>query len=275
MCVAIYKPEGVACPSLDVLHQCWIANPDGAGFAIPSTASEKHAYEIHKGFMTWQAFEEAYKQYGLENQSGAMLIHFRIATHGGVSQGNCHPFPITASVKLLKEQHIYTNSVLIHNGMLPIEPEFKDISDTMELCKRIAQCKGRVPECLRLIDGMIGTNKIAVMHCGNVHLLGQWKEVDGVYFSNLNWQCRGFYYDYYGGWNNDEYECEDASQYDDATGWLTADEVRTVRQEMICPWCCDALIEDKHGHLYCPCCQFRFDDAINGKKKSKKNKGDK
>ena len=34
MCVAIYKPAGVECPSIDILKACWDSNPDGRGFYI-------------------------------------------------------------------------------------------------------------------------------------------------------------------------------------------------------------------------------------------------
>ena len=134
MCVAIYKPKETILPSLEILKQCWDANPDGAGFAL-FTGGEKYAIEIHKGYMTWKSFVTAYEKY-LADFDGDLLLHFRIATHGGISSGLTHPFSLTKDVKLLKHTNVLTNYALIHNGMLPIESE--EGSDTMEFCRRLA-----------------------------------------------------------------------------------------------------------------------------------------
>ncbi|WP_288593365.1 hypothetical protein [uncultured Victivallis sp.] len=185
MCVAIYKPENVQMPSLDTLKKCWEANPDGAGFAL-CTSGDKYAIEIHKGYMTWKQFKAAFEKYRLADFAGDMLLHFRIATHGGISPGNTHPFSLTGDVKLLKHTNILTNYALIHNGILPIKPE-GDISDTMEFCRRLAPLYQNIPSAFNLIEGMAGNNKIAVITRERVHLFGQWECVEGVYFSNLLW----------------------------------------------------------------------------------------
>ena len=185
MCVAIYKPENVQTPSLDTLKKCWDANPDGAGFAL-CTGGDKYAIEIHKGYMTWKQFKAAFEKYRLADFAGDMLLHFRIATHGGISPGNTHPFSLTKDVKLLKHTNVRTNYALIHNGILPIKPE-RDISDTMEFCRRLAPLYQNIPSVFNLIEGMTGNNKIAVMTRERVHLFGQWENIDGVYFSNLLW----------------------------------------------------------------------------------------
>ena len=101
MCVAIYKPVGVKTPSLETLFQCWEANPDGAGFALPIPDNEKYAFHIRKGFMTWEDFVRAFEKFNLADCESDLLIHFRIATHGGISPGNTHPFPITKEKKYL------------------------------------------------------------------------------------------------------------------------------------------------------------------------------
>lgn len=185
MCVAIYKPENVQTPSLDTLKKCWDTNPDGAGFAL-CTGGDKYAIEIHKGYMTWKQFKVAFEKYRLADFAGNMLLHFRIATHGSISPGNTHPFSLAGDVKLLKHTNVLTNYALIHNGILPIKPE-RDISDTMEFCRRLAPLYQNIPSVFNLIEGMTGNNKIAVMTRERVHLFGQWENIDGVYFSNLLW----------------------------------------------------------------------------------------
>lgn len=154
MCVAIYKPAGIETPSLDALKQCWDANPDGAGFALRTDG--EYSIEIHKGYMTWKSFVTAYKKY-LVDYSGDLLLHFRIATHGGISPGLTHPFSLTKDVKLLKHTNVRTNCALIHNGMLPIESD--EGSDTMEFCRRLAPFHQNIPAALNLIEGMAGNQQ--------------------------------------------------------------------------------------------------------------------
>lgn len=223
MCVAIYKPEDVKLPSLEVLKQCWDANPDGAGFALRTDG--EYSIGIHKGYMTWKQFVTAYKKY-LADFTGDLLLHFRIATHGGISPGLTHPFSLTRDVKLLKHTNVKTNYALIHNGMLPIESE--EGSDTMEFCRRLAPLYQNIPSAFNLIEGMAGNNKIAVMTRDKVHLFGEWENIDGVYFSNLLWD-----------WNDDFY-------------LPTRKELRQLNKGF-CPYCNGKIIPDDEM-FYCPEC---------------------
>lgn len=225
MCVAIYKPEGVKTPSLEVLKQCWDANPDGAGFAL-RIGGDKYAIEIHKGYMTWKQFVAAYEKYRLADFIGDMLLHFRIATHGGISPGNTHPFSLTKDVKLLQHTNVLTNYALIHNGMLPIEPD-GNISDTMEFCRRLAPLYRDIPSAFNLIEGMARNNKIAVMTREKVHLFGAWETRDEVYFSNLLWNWSDFYQP-------------------------TRKELRQLNKGF-CPYCNSAIIPEDDMY-YCPEC---------------------
>lgn len=225
MCVAIYKPKKANLPSLEILKQCWDANPDGTGFAM--RADGEYAIEIHKGYMTWKQFVTAYEKYHLADFTGDLLLHFRIATHGGISPGLTHPFSLTKDVKLLKHTNVKTNYALIHNGMLPIEPE-GNISDTMEFCRRLAPLYQNIPAALNLIEGMAGNNKIAVMTRDNVHLFGEWECIDGVYFSNMLWD-----------WAEEFY-------------LPTLKELRQLNKGN-CPYC-DGKIIPEDDLFYCPAC---------------------
>ena len=97
MCIAIYSLKGTDIPREDILKTCFLNNPDGAGFAF-NKGGKVH---IVKGFMDYKGFISAFKKYDAEfgfKQRG-VLIHFRIATHGGVNVGCCHPFPISSNEK--------------------------------------------------------------------------------------------------------------------------------------------------------------------------------
>lgn len=224
MCVAIYKPKKTILPSLEILKQCWDANPDGAGFAMRTDG--EYAIEIHKGYMTWKQFVTAYRKY-LADFAGDLLLHFRIATHGGISPGLTHPFSLTKDVKLLKHTNVKTNYALIHNGMLPIESD--EGSDTMEFCRRLAPLYQNIPAALNLIQGMAGNNKIAVMTSDKVHLFGEWETIDGVYFSNLLWD-----------WGFDDFF--DGAEY-------------RLLEMGHCPYC-DAPIHYRHEGYYCSDCEL-------------------
>lgn len=101
MCIAIYKPAGQIVP-MTHLEESFLTNPDGAGFAV----SKNNKLIISKGFFTLDDFMFAYEPY----ETYDCLLHFRIATSGGVSDAMCHPFP------LLDGKY-----ALIHNGIINIK----------------------------------------------------------------------------------------------------------------------------------------------------------
>jgi uncharacterized CHY-type Zn-finger protein len=81
---------------------------------------------------------------------------------------------------------------MMHNGVLPITPDNKNISDTMMLSKLIARggFEQNTPQLMYLLEELIGTNRIAMMTSDDVYLIGDWKTVEGVYYSNTHWQYK-------------------------------------------------------------------------------------
>ena len=157
MCVAIYKPKGIAAASLERLEDCWYANPDGAGLAW--RCGGNYPIHIEKGFMSWDEFSSYWKNAKIAEHDGDLFIHFRITTHGGTVPGNTHPFPISNDDKSLKTLSSNSKYALMHNGVLPIDPDNKNISDTMMLSKLIARGRfeSEIKHTLNLIEGLIGT----------------------------------------------------------------------------------------------------------------------
>lgn len=133
MCIAIGSPMGVTPPSIETLKKCWDNNPDGAGIAY----NFKGQVNIIKGFMTWDAFKAAWenlnKRFDLTKRS--ILIHFRIATHGGVHPECCHPFPIVADEGTIKKLEYTSDYAVIHNGRISLTSSDTysrtNMSDTM------------------------------------------------------------------------------------------------------------------------------------------------
>ena len=187
MCVAIYKPCGVDAPSGETLRLCWTRNPHGAGYAF---RRDDGKVEWVKGFMTFESFMACFENIANVRDKD-MMIHFRIGTSGGNTPGNTHPFPITEDVALLKSTCGIADEVMMHNGVLSIKERSEDISDTMELAIRIAEAGCGAKSAFGLLSGLVGADKLfAFTKDGGHSMLGAWSEIDGVYFSNLNWKNR-------------------------------------------------------------------------------------
>lgn len=166
MCVLIYKPAGVTMPAKRILKACFDANPHGAGFATPDC--------VHHSMR----FESIYK--GLKSVPKEMpcIIHFRLATHGSIRLRNCHPFKI--------EQTYFA-----HNGVLSL-PTKNDMTDSETAFRMLYPAIKRgglySQELDRNVRQIIGTSKFAFMCGKDVRLFGDFKKIDGVYYSNLRWR---------------------------------------------------------------------------------------
>jgi hypothetical protein len=127
-----------------------------------------------------------------------MLFHFRIATHGGVKPALCHPFPLSRKIPNLKRLYAQTNLAIVHNGVIPIEPK-GDISDTMEYIRtNLVDRSNRNFEFYRskrqrkAILAEINS-KMAFLDCnGNVYMVGEFIEDNGIMYSNSSYKERTF-----------------------------------------------------------------------------------
>ena len=115
MCLIIVKPIGANLPTKNCIQQAFENNDDGFGLAYWGKGMDNVL--IEKGAMTLARTIELIDS--IENPKGKLiLMHFRLATTGWVSEGNCHPFPISKHSKLLKAAHVSTNIAIAHNGMI-------------------------------------------------------------------------------------------------------------------------------------------------------------
>ena len=182
MCLAIYKPAGVTIPR-DHLESGFNSNPHGAGFAL----AMGRGVEIIKGFFTFDAFCGEYEK--AEATGGAMLVHFRLATHGLRDAENCHPFYVKNG-----------KTAMIHNGIIDIPCPRTEMSDTWHfneaIIKPIARIDGHgliTGEYRDLIERAAGYgNKIAIMDgVGAVEIIGDGsgeRDAGGVWYSNNSWR---------------------------------------------------------------------------------------
>ena len=116
MCIIVYKPKGASLPSKDTLRTCWENNPHGAGIMWADGSNVR----IQKGFMSWDAFDRALDEVTskLDVVATPMALHFRIATHGAVKPGCCHPFAVKDSYERMRQTHISADVGFMHNGTL-------------------------------------------------------------------------------------------------------------------------------------------------------------
>lgn len=166
MCCIIYKPKGVEMPAISVLNRIRAINRDGCGFVSTAHKCKSMDYDVFLHHLSGVGIDED------------CIIHFRLATHGSVCRGNCHPF---------NENGVY----FAHNGILGIRPD-GNMTDSETAFRTIIypaieRYGYGAKEADRIIESIIGYSKFALMYKGDVKLYGEYANVDGVYYSNLRW----------------------------------------------------------------------------------------
>ena len=191
MCIISAKPAGVKMPDTETIRRMWYANKDGAGLMYAADGK----VVIHKGFMKLADFEAALadlaKRYDLT--ALPLVMHFRITTHGGTKPANCHPFPVTRSIKSLQSLKAYSSMGVAHNGIIPIRPR-NGISDTMEyIATQLAPLYSALPDftrnahALELIENAIQSKMCFLTDKGEITTVGNFTRDNGVLYSNLSY----------------------------------------------------------------------------------------
>ena len=187
MCIIAVKPASKPMPSDSVLSTMWKRNSDGAGFMY---AHNGKVY-IRKGFMHFAKYQRALEQIP---QNVPAVLHFRIATHGGISPGMCHPFPLTDNIKRLKATNQTARVGIAHNGIIPILPR-KGLSDTAEyiasqlvpLSKALPQWY-RNPHALDMVEKGIQSRMVVLAGTGELVTIGKgWIDDGGIKYSNTSY----------------------------------------------------------------------------------------
>lgn len=168
MCCILHIPSGVKTPPITTLKAIHRANPHGMGFADTDGNSVKT--------LDLSVFLQAVKRRRTE---AACIIHFRLATHGSISEKNCHPF-----------HDPNTDIWFAHNGVLPIRPK-NDMTDSEiffreRFLPRLNEY-GDTPELWDYVERERGSSRFVFMRGDRVVTLGTWHNHRGVYYSNLNW----------------------------------------------------------------------------------------
>ena len=201
MCIIAVKKANQNLPEEKIMERMFLNNSDGAGFCYYLNGE----VIIQKGYMTYEDFDKALKKVSekIDTYATPMIFHFRIATHGGITSGLCHPFPISKKLSDLKQLTTSTQLAIIHNGIIDIKTS-KDESDTMayiteKLAKRYKWDKEfyKNRKQRKVIQGEIGGSRLAFLDGkGGIYTIGDFIEDNGILYSNSSYRERDFFYDF-------------------------------------------------------------------------------
>ena len=189
MCVIVYKPSKVQI-SREILEKCAKANPHLMGAMYFSN----RGIELIRGC---KSVDKLLHSLPDNWKSHDICFHFRIATSGKVNVENSHPFPIfnSRSQSILAQTRVLAKAALMHNGIVPALGSKKDLeklSDTALLVKNKLSKLSRfqIVSVLSKLANQTGSHFIYVESGKEsfARFFGDWKKLDGLFFSNLNWR---------------------------------------------------------------------------------------
>ena len=172
---------------------------------------------IRKGLMTFDALikslHSAFSKYDVNPTETPIIMHFRISTQGGVQKELCHPYPVCGDYDKMRSLACLCNIGLCHNGIISrcsvsrysySHYDYKtkqwiddhkqpNYNDTMTFIKDYAsliidndQKFYEKPNKVQLLERLCEYSKLAIMNAsGEVKLIGNFQERNGIYYSNL------------------------------------------------------------------------------------------
>ena len=214
MCIIASSEIGMALPSNETITRMWCKNPDGAGFMY----NHNGKVVIRKGFMTLKDFNAALDNLKTEidTVNTAVIMHFRIGTHGGNIPENTHPFPITDTEPLLKKLSLNCDIGMAHNGIIHNVTPRNNISDTMEYVleflsqfKQIDKKFYVKPIWQKIIENTIDGSRMCFLNSdGEINYVGNWEtdEETGIKYSNAGYKSYASSYGKFWDWGYDDDE---------------------------------------------------------------------
>lgn len=219
MCIIAIKKSDVNFPAKSTLENCFDNNADGAGFMW----ADGGLVHYKKGLMTfedfWAALIAEFPEGSERAKSKAVMMHFRIGTHGLRSApSHTHPFPVVDAVTEMVKLEGASKYCLMHNGILRYpgvgkwkypdgttndkgEPNYIDPSDTMDFAHDIVFPLTKVKSffddkaMLRPIFSTIGSDKVVILRGDGRYLyFGEFKEDAGVLYSNTTYSYKKYKY---------------------------------------------------------------------------------
>ena len=202
MCIIVAIPEHKPLPNIETMRECFKRNPDGAGFMYADGKSVK----IRKGFMKFDDFLDALEGEDIPEDT-AIILHFRIATSGKVKQSTCHPFPVSDVKEELQATRTECRFGLAHNGVISGRTTYDGWSDTMDFTAKVVTPLARMnpsfmhsTEAKELLKGACQSKLAILDNSGQMMLVGDFIEDDGIFYSNSTYLALKTDWSSYGDW---------------------------------------------------------------------------
>lgn len=177
MCIAIFKPPGRMIPE-EHLEESWRFNDDGGGYMF----AEDQVLKMHYGFKSFKSWLRSYRKN--VRVSSPAVLHFRIATHGGISQLNCHPHRINPTLGV-------AHNGILSNVSIPDEKWSDTVAFVRTILKKMPENFYKNDQYCSLLEEAIGTgNKLVFLdNTGYYRIInmkaGVWD--NGCWYSNRSY----------------------------------------------------------------------------------------
>lgn len=187
MCIIIVKPIDKTIIRRR-LRNCFTNNSDGAGMMYVDSSGR---LMIEKGFFGFRKFYKRFREREAKNPNSPFILHFRIATSGGIRAETCHPF------------YIYNELGFAHNGIFAMLGSAEQ-SDTQEFnnnyLKKLPKGFLKMKKAKDAIEEYIvssgskaafldSSKNITIMN----EVMGSWDEDDGCWYSNSTYMHASTY----------------------------------------------------------------------------------
>lgn len=256
MCIIVSKEQNQNIPSKKILKNCFTSNPDGAGFMYTSN----NKVIIEKGFFTFEEFYKRLKEVdkALNLYKKSLVMHFRIGTSGGYSEGACHPFPITDNISEIQKTQTTSKLGMVHNGIIS-NFVYGKLSDTQNFVKDFVYPLLKIncnflnnKNAIDLLYKQSGATKLCFLDkYDNITYIGDFITDKGIKYSNTSYKEYTYLptyknYKYYN-WSDYDYDY-DYDEYTDSYlkrkedkdsedhyefSWLAADEIKELKKGMV------------------------------------------
>ena len=251
MCIIVSKEKNQNIPSKKILKNCFTSNPDGAGFMYTSN----NKVRIEKGFFTFEEFYKRLKKVdkALNLYKKSLVMHFRIGTSGGYSEGACHPFPVTDNISEIQKTETTSKLGMVHNGIIS-NFVYGKLSDTQNFVKDFVYPLLKIncnflnnKNAINLLYKQSGATKLCFLDkYDNITYVGNFITDKGIKYSNTSYKDYTYvptyknykyydwtdYDDYYYDEYTDSYIKDNDKKEEEKTYWLAEDEIKELKKGM-------------------------------------------
>lgn len=190
MCIIAIKNAKQKPFTEEMVRTMFTNNPDGSGYMT----TENGKVSIRKGFMK---VEHLLSSLASISPDLPVILHCRIATHGNVTQGLCHPFPVVSDFSKMRAKKTKCDIGMVHNGIISCADSSHDVSDTMSYIQSVVSPLLSLNE--HALQSSAGKSILATS-CGSklafldgkgrITTIGDFQIYDGYLFSNASYKER-------------------------------------------------------------------------------------